>query len=335
MPRERVLRTGVRRFDPYQDIESVAELTAVAFGDRLGPDGEVVLAEWRRMARLKSVWRSLCWLGWDATSITPGFVWIEDGRVVGNVSLRRASHWGGFLIGNVAVHPAWQRRGIASALMQAALEEAITCGGRWVGLDVRVDNAVARRLYERLGFYEVGKPLYMLRPAGMPWIGKQQDDGSIRRGRTSDSAALVDLLHTLVPEPQRAVLELGARQYRPGWSRNWSLLLEGRREVWWVYEKGSAVRGAVRVMETSGPRPDRLEFLLSTGCQDRLVGDLVQQGMTALHRASKKMVDVLLPVPMDSNSGILVESLRQVGFRIVRALAQMRLDLSRRVPIRI
>ena len=333
-PRERELHTGVRRFDPYRDIESVVEITVAAFGDWLGPDGQAVLAEWRRMARMKSIWWSLYWLGWDARSVMTGFVWVEDARVVGNVSLRRASNWGGFLIGNVAVHPDWQRRGIASALMQAALEDVVTRGGRWVGLDVRVDNDVARRLYERLGFYEVGMPLHMRRPAGVPWIGDQVVDDSIRRGRTSDSAALVGLLHTLVPEPQRAVLELQARHYRPGWERTWSLLLDGRREVWWVSEQRGAVRGAVRVMQRYGRRPDRLEFIVSPRCQDRLVGALVQKGMSGLRRASKKMIDVLLPAPMDSKVDPVVAGLQAVGFRIVRALVQMRLDLSHSVPVR-
>lgn len=58
---------------------------------------------------------------------------------------------------NVAVTTAARRRGIAHALLDAALAQLAGAGVRRVFLEVRLSNAAARRLYERAGFAEVGR----------------------------------------------------------------------------------------------------------------------------------------------------------------------------------
>lgn len=59
-------------------------------------------------------------------------------------------------LGNVAVDPAWRRRGIAALLVEAALERARKRHSKEVFLEVRRSNSVAQRLYRRLGFREIG-----------------------------------------------------------------------------------------------------------------------------------------------------------------------------------
>src|SRR5690606_14211251 len=82
-----------------------------------------------------------------------GYVWVEDGRVVANITLTRADHsstqW---IISNVAVLPEYRRRGIARELVQAALDHARAMRGVRVLLQVRSDNVAARTLYELMGF---------------------------------------------------------------------------------------------------------------------------------------------------------------------------------------
>lgn len=324
-------QTGVRLFDPSRDLKPVTELITIAFSDRLGPDGQIALAEMCRVARWGPLLWWLYWPGWGRGGVAPGFVWVEQGRVVGNVSLRRALGWGGFFIGNLAVHPDWQGRGIASALMQAALEAISERSGRWVGLEVRAGNQVARRLYERLGFRDVGRTLHMLRPVGLPWAGDPPPRPSLRRGRSLDSTALIGLVHALVSESQRPLLELRKKEdYRPGWGRVLDCWLEGRREVWWVVEEAGVVCGAVRALRERGRRPDRLEVLVEPGHSGRLETVLVQQGMASLRGAPKKMVETVLP----SSTEPLVAALEAAGFRKLRVLVQMRLDLAHCVPVK-
>jgi len=325
------VKSGVRPFDPRRDLKSVADLIAVAFEDRLAPDGDIALAEMYRVARWGPLLSWLYWPSLGRAGVAPGFVWVEQGRVVGNVSLRRALEWGGFFIGNVAVHPDWRRRGIASALMHAALEAISRRSGRWVGLEVRADNDVAGRLYSHLGFREVGRTLHMLRSAGLPWTrGAQTYPPSLRRGRSQDGVALIELVQAIVSGPHRPLLELRRSDYRPGWERTLDCWLEGRREVWWVVEQEGAFLGAVRAMRERRRRPDRLEVLVRPGGGHRLEAMLVQCGLASLLGAHKKMVESVLPNPAQS----LVTALENAGFQELRVLVQMRLDLVHRIRIR-
>lgn len=57
---------------------------------------------------------------------------------------------------NVATHPAWKRRGLASALLKALLARAALLGVTQALLEVRRSNAAAIGLYARHGFEIVG-----------------------------------------------------------------------------------------------------------------------------------------------------------------------------------
>jgi ribosomal-protein-alanine N-acetyltransferase len=59
-------------------------------------------------------------------------------------------------IATIASHPRWRRCGLGLWLMLALLDAAIQRGAALSTLEVRVGNAPARRLYEKLGFEEVG-----------------------------------------------------------------------------------------------------------------------------------------------------------------------------------
>jgi [ribosomal protein S18]-alanine N-acetyltransferase len=60
-------------------------------------------------------------------------------------------------LGNVAVSAAARSGGIGERLVREMLARAAARGVREVFLEVRPSNHVARRLYERLGFVQVGR----------------------------------------------------------------------------------------------------------------------------------------------------------------------------------
>jgi [ribosomal protein S18]-alanine N-acetyltransferase len=60
-------------------------------------------------------------------------------------------------IATIAAHPKWRGCGLGLWLMLALLDVAIERGAALSTLEVRVGNAPARRLYEKLGFQEVGE----------------------------------------------------------------------------------------------------------------------------------------------------------------------------------
>lgn len=147
---------GLRPVNLRTDLGPLADLIEIAFARSMDNTGRAVIREIRQMGQ---VTRGLGFLaGGLVPEMNMGYVWVADGRLVGNVSLypARGSGFDGqtFVIVNVAVHPDYQRRGIAHQLMQAAMEAVTRRGGRSAILQVDSDNPVARRLYLRVGFIE-------------------------------------------------------------------------------------------------------------------------------------------------------------------------------------
>ena len=58
---------------------------------------------------------------------------------------------------NVAVHPDFRRQGIAENLVAVLVENLKKMGSHCLTLEVRVSNAPAIALYEKLGFAQIGR----------------------------------------------------------------------------------------------------------------------------------------------------------------------------------
>ena len=78
-----------------------------------------------------------------------------DGGVAGYLVLSTVLDEGA--IDNVAVAPAYRRRGIGDALVADALARGRALGLAFITLEVRASNAPAIALYERHGFRQVGR----------------------------------------------------------------------------------------------------------------------------------------------------------------------------------
>jgi ribosomal protein S18 acetylase RimI-like enzyme len=149
--------SGLRPFNPLQDIRPMVELIELSFAADLDPQSRQMLREMRTLSYLGG---PLLWL---LTKTSPtlrnffsGYVWLEEGRIVGNITVHQ--RWGhkGWFISNLAVHPDYRRRGIADRLMVEGMELARKRGAKRVSLEVRAKNLAAQKLYERLGFTKVG-----------------------------------------------------------------------------------------------------------------------------------------------------------------------------------
>jgi ribosomal-protein-alanine N-acetyltransferase len=80
--------------------------------------------------------------------------YLEEGDLVGYAFVSR--YVDAWHVMNVAVAPAFRRRGIASTLLERLFEVTASDPRRGYTLEVRVSNAEAIRLYERLGFESRG-----------------------------------------------------------------------------------------------------------------------------------------------------------------------------------
>lgn len=74
----------------------------------------------------------------------------QDGQVVGTVMAGYDGHRG--WINYLAVGPAWQRRGLGRALVDAAEERLAALGCAKINLQVRDENEAARGFYEAIGY---------------------------------------------------------------------------------------------------------------------------------------------------------------------------------------
>ena len=310
-------RTGIRPIKPAQDMPVVLDLIEEGFRTELDPQGWKMLDRLRHLYGPGQVGRAIV----DLAEGTTGFVWEEDGEIVGNLSIRRAlpPSTRGRLIGNVVVRPDFRGRGIGRALMEAALDEARRQGARWVGLEVRADNEVACGLYRRLGFHTVGQTRHLLRPNGIPWPRIGLPKGRWRRSKPTDASIWLHLAQAVYDPSQRWVLEVRPDLYTFGsWGRSIALWLSKKQEQAWLCGETAAVHVAVERRY----RFHVWEVLLHPRVAGEQAAWVVDRCVRSVHRWPPWPV-VLIVADMPP----LVEAMYAVGFRLHRTLQQMILEL--------
>lgn len=185
--------SGIRPFDIGRDLRPVARLIAEAFADELDASGEAALRELRMLGHMSGLIRLLTRGTGELQDIFSGFVWVEEGRLVGNVTVHRAgSQSGRWQIANVAVSPAHRGRGISRMLMETALEYIDEMDGNWAVLQVRQSNPIALGLYERMGFERMGGSVEM-RADRPPKQTPRPDLPNLHPIRHADSQLLYEL----------------------------------------------------------------------------------------------------------------------------------------------
>ena len=193
--RRSVPERGLRPVDPRADMQGMADLIEVAFAERLDESG-------RRMVRSMRAFGRWGWLGWAVghlflppAAYPEGYVWMEGGRLVGNASLMRADlgsrRW---VLINVAVAPAFRRKGIAGAMVEACLEETRRHDAGEVLLQVDADNRGAQDLYRRLGFRLTAVRGTWSRSKPRPMAAHESPARRRRSGEAGDQLALAKVV---------------------------------------------------------------------------------------------------------------------------------------------
>lgn len=140
---------GIRPVKIRQDLAQIADLLEISFTD-MDYSGRMAVREMRTLARSGPLFWLLQGMDKMLKALVQGFVWVEEGQIVGNVSISRAGYeW---IIANVAVHPDYRGHGIAQALCQSALDRIISWHGKTAILQVEATNRSAQHIYRKLGF---------------------------------------------------------------------------------------------------------------------------------------------------------------------------------------
>jgi len=189
------LETGIRPFDISRDLRAVAELISVSFANELDDRGSAALREMRTMSHFGGLLGVLNRSTGEFNDMLNGFVWVEQGHVVGNITVQRADKYATrWQIANVAVSPGFRGRGISRRLMETGIEHATHAGGLWAVLQVYASNSVARRLYASLGFTDVGATVEMRAPRA-PIVREKPTHPLLRRFSTGDWQPLYELVN--------------------------------------------------------------------------------------------------------------------------------------------
>jgi ribosomal protein S18 acetylase RimI-like enzyme len=146
----------LRPLNIVRDLPAVADLVESCFADTMDAEGRRYIQQMRRAGSDNA------FLRWANTAVETasmplsGFIWAENGNIVGNVSLIPFRREGRkyYLVANVAVRPEYRRRGIGRALTVAAMRQARQKRADETWLHVRDDNPGAVELYRSLGFIE-------------------------------------------------------------------------------------------------------------------------------------------------------------------------------------
>ncbi len=200
---------GLRPVNLRTDLAPLADLIELAFADSMDNSGRAAIRELRTLSRVAPGLGALLNVNEVAQGIGLGYVWIEDGRLVGNTSVYPAhlprSYGSSWIIANVAVHPDYRGRGIARQLMLASMDmirrraQSVT-----VLLQVEDQNSVARHLYESLGF-AAERTFNIWRRSSTARIPAPQNAVYITHRRPDEWKAEYDLAERVRPNPQGGI----------------------------------------------------------------------------------------------------------------------------------
>jgi GNAT superfamily N-acetyltransferase len=248
----------VRPVDFWRDGHSVASLLELCFQHEGIDDSGHRLIHILRNYGITQSWMMQGSLG---------FVWHEDGRVIGNASIQRnATRRDTWIIGNVATHPDHRGRGIATAVTEACVRLATRRGARFVALQVVADNDPAFRMYRTLGFQPVGDVIHYRRPpvrtmpveANLP----TRATANLRSATWRDKREVWQLAAHNTPDVLTYAEPYDAGLYRLG--LRWSFLnsMNGNPERWWVADDASGLLGAVRTRVNYQGSEHHLELMM-------------------------------------------------------------------------
>lgn len=311
----------LRRLDVWRDLEQVSRLLSVVFGDEAAAMGRSASREFDLLRFAAPVASLHALFSENYAGVFSGFVWEEDGRIVGNVSVGKTDGSGQrWMIANVAVLASYRRKGIARQLTQAAIEEAVGRGARAVVLDVRADNDPARNLYRSMGFQ------FLDCKARFRLSRLRRYDWSVQPGyevcqlSPYERSRILPLALAATPRAVQDLVPIQTRDYAvPWWRRaatSFTHMLCGETErIFGVQRQGELV-GAAEIVVRKWGSLHRLSMLTHPEHSPHVAATLVGHSLDGLRHFTAH------PVVAEIRSGRQCEAdaLREYGFTELETL---------------
>jgi ribosomal protein S18 acetylase RimI-like enzyme len=296
----------IRPLSILRDLPQVADLIELCFALTIDDEGQSYLQQMRRASHNNE------FLHWaekvaDSTSLPlSGFVWEENGRIVGNASLVYQSFKGRkiAMIANVATHPDYRRRGIGRAVTEQAMNHARQKGAQELWLQVRDDNPTAIKIYSDLGFVErARRTTYHIKSGAalpltpQPGLGNASTDVITLHPNSHDWPLQHEWLLHAHPEELRWYAHWDWEVLAPGlWRWLVRAFIEYDIRQWAVLKNGTLVATVswIPTIRTSNmlwvaTRPDRGEIGLTYALQTARRDLVHYHGLTIEHPAGERV----------------------------------------------
>jgi ribosomal protein S18 acetylase RimI-like enzyme len=335
LTRSRTQHFGLRPMDPMRDLKGVADLIEEAFADDLDHSGQSALRELRWLSYLKPILWWMVMFSSDHNDFLSGFVWEEDRKIVGNITVNRTApgsrRW---LISNLAVAKNYRGRGIARGLMYAGLELVKEYHGSAVSLQVRADNTPAKNLYESLNFKAISGTTY-LRLRRIPHVDRSElpllPKEVILRPRHFDSIdarQAYQLASAAVPSEVQKEWPLRQSRFRldsqEQWLTNFCHSFVGSGPAaHWVVENGHSFIATLDIRPGVFGRNHQLELVVHPEWRSYLEKPLISRALNYLSRWRNK--GIALKHPADHVEAI--ETYKEFGFEESQTLIWMKQDM--------
>lgn len=317
---------GLRPSRVFFDLNGIADLLDLAFQEEIR--GIAALGK-EDFSSLKGLGPLIWFLGlfWPPLGETfSGFVWEEGGRIVGNVNLERLGRGGRvWIIGNLAVHPDFRRRGIGRSLTLAAIARARECGGELVTLEVRAENTPAYDLYRSLGFQSV-ESITELRWEGRALLPSPgAGENVLRRLGRGDKERVLHLAERAIPRAAQVINPIRAHDYLPHPLLDWpTRAFYGLLGLWphrLGLERQEKLVAYLSITPIKGGLGQCLSILVDPENRGKVEDTLIREGLSLLGPHLSREVWGKARTEEER------EALVGCGFREVQCLHRLVLDL--------
>ncbi len=306
----------LRPLNILKDLPNVADLIEKCFASTMDSEGRSYLQQMRRAGRDNSFLRWASNAVETASMPLSGYVWEENGLIIGNVSLipHRYKHKKIYLIANVATHPDYRRRGIGRALTLAAIYHSQARHANEIWLHVRDDNPGAISLYAQLGFQEiVRRTTWLGRPDRTIALDTQVN---ITRRHSKDWDIQREWLQHIYPEFMGWYQPMPWRTLEPGFVSFLYRFLTDYNVRHWVARTSGVMTAALSWQAVSGQN-DRLWVALPEADREKDLAALLIRARSELSWRQGFTVDF--------PAGEYIQAFERAGFRSHRTLLWMKL----------
>lgn len=315
---------GPRQMNPNKDLPQLIELLRLVFGKELDAEGQQFLRNIPDGTAPPFYWRFDPLLA----RLSPGYVWEEHGRIVGNATLLPTRTKDRYLVANVAVHPDYRQRGIARVLMGSIEEEVRMRRGNKILLQVDHDNEDAIRLYQSLGYVARGSMAYwrssVSRVRDLPLENSEHYPygraHKLRNNRWKEAYSLdCGALESDLNWPDALQVDAYKKSF---WQRTGDFLNGRLQQTWVTLDDEKRMSGLVAVFSEWG-RSHQLKLRVHPMAKGKVEWILLQSSIDRLRTLSRRNV---LVVHL-ADDELVNRLLRAASFVRHRTLTHMRLDV--------